>query len=122
MHGGGDDHQVNVIQTTWETVEAAMRPLVQTDEGATEVASAFYDVAWVPVDSPARTYAEAMDIAYSGEPHGVLVHSWKNTGAFVAEMRGKHESYLDVMWDAQSEVVSERVERVMLSLGLRPVV
>lgn len=106
----------SVIENTWAAIEAALRPIVQDDAGAKEVASAFYDVAWVPLDSTAQTYGEAVD------EEGTFSLSWRNAGELVARLRGRGESYMDWCWEAESEVVSERVERVMRSLGLRPVI
>lgn len=105
-----------MIENTWKAIEEAMRPIVQTDDGAAEVASAFFDVAWVPLDSPFETYNEA-----HGQP-GTFVLSWRSAGEMVAQLRGRpNENYMTWCWEAQSEVVSERVEKAMASLGLRPV-
>lgn len=104
----------SLIESTWAAIETALTPLVQDEVVAKEVASAFYDVAWVPLDSSARTYGEALD-------QGAFSLTWRNAGDMVARLRGRGESYMDWCWDAESEVVCERVERVMKSLGLRPV-
>ena len=104
---------VPMVENTWDSIRNALRPIVQDDDGAIEVVSAFYDVAWVPLDSTATTYSEAWDEGFSV--------SWRGAGGLVAELRDRGEHYLDFAWDAESEVVSERVERVMRSIGLRPV-
>lgn len=103
----------SMVENTWESIKAALRPIVQDDEGAIEVASAFYDVAWVPLESIASTYSEAWEEGFS--------LSWRGAGGLVAELRDRGEDYLDWCWDAESGAVSERVERVMRSIGLRPV-
>lgn len=102
-----------MVKNTWESIENVLRPVVQDDDGAIEVASAFYDVAWVALDSTATTYSEAWEEGFSV--------SWRGAGGLVADLRGRGESYLDFCWDAESGVVSERVERLMRSVGLRPV-
>lgn len=100
---------------TWLAIEAAMEPIVQTKEGAVQVASAFYDVVWVPVDSDYRRYGDAHG------KHGCFSLSWRDAGEMVSRLRARGENYMDWCYDSQSAVVSDRVREVMAALGLRPV-
>lgn len=110
------------VENTWEAIEAAMLPIVQTDEGAIEVASAFYDVAWVRDDLPVQTYTEAMDHRYDNEAWtDAFSLSWRGAGEMVARLRNRGETYMDWAWDMQAEKVSDRVREAMAALGLRPV-
>ncbi len=113
-------------ETTWATIEAALRPLAQNRNAAREIASAFYNVYWVPIDSPYTTWEEAADgvdaaLEATGTPGGCFNLSWRGAGGMVAELRGRDEQYMDWCYDAVSGEVSDRVRRVMESLGLRPV-
>jgi hypothetical protein len=101
------------VENTWRSIEAALRRIVLDDEGAQEVASAFYDVGWVAIDSPATTYSEAFDTGFTC--------SWRNAGDMVARLRGRGEDYMDWCFDAESEQVSDRVRDAMAAIGLRPV-
>jgi len=107
---------------TWDDIEAALLPVVQSDAGAAEVASAFYDVAWVRDDLPVSTYAEAFDHTYDNDGwQDVFVLTWRNAGEMVARLRDRGETYMDWCVEARPGVVSDRVRGVMAALGLRPV-
>lgn len=113
-----------MIENTYESVEAALLALIVDDASAAEVYSAMYEIAWVRRDSKATTYSEAFDLCDQEQEPWPFYWSWRSAGDLIAEARGKGESYIDVFWDLspQSGVVSERVRKVMESLGLRPVV
>lgn len=112
-----------LVENSWASIEAALLPIVQTDEGAVEVASAFYDVAWVRDELAARTYSQAFDWIYErgGSGGDVFVLTWRNAGEMVARLRDRGESYMDWCVEASSGVVSDRVRETMAALGLRPV-
>lgn len=115
-------HAFGMVENTYDSIEGALRPLIVDDATAAEVYSALYDVAWVRLASEAKTYSEAFDIAdRTGEY--AFTWSWRNAGDFIAEARGKGESYIDVFaeLDVRSGEVSDRIRRLMESLGLRPV-
>lgn len=115
-------HARGMVENTYESIESALRPLIVDDATAAEVYSALHDVAWVPLDSPAQTYSEAFDLAEETDVYP-FTWTWRNAGDYIAAVRGKGESYIDVFAElpVRSGEVSERVRALMQSLGLRPV-
>lgn len=115
-------HARGMVENTYESIEGALRPLIVDDDTAAEVYSALHDVAWVALSSTATTYAEASDLGANGDEQ-CFTWNWRSAGDFVAESRGRGETYIDVVWDlpVRSGEVSERVRLLMESLGLRPV-
>jgi hypothetical protein len=111
-----------MVENTYESIEGALRPLIVDDASAAEVYSALHDVAWVALSSTATNYSEASDLSVEQE-QPCFTWGWRAAGDFIAEARGEGETYLDVFWelDVRSGEVSERVRRIMESLGLKPV-
>jgi hypothetical protein len=96
-------------------IDAALKPMVQRDDLAREVYAAFCNVAWVPIESNARTYDEAHDEALC------LAMSWRYAGGWVADLRPFDESYMDFYCSGNEGVVSEAVRAAMEAVGYRPV-
>lgn len=109
-----------IVEPTWEAIHAALRPIAQTYDGAVEVASAFYDVAWVDTRLFITTYGHAMD-HLDVHRSGVFATSWRGACDLAAELHG-HGDYTDFIWDAVAEQISDRVRDLLAAIGLRPVI
>jgi hypothetical protein len=108
-------------ENTYESILTALAPLITDDASAREVYAALHEVAWVPIDSRATTYSEAFDLMLDHQ-EPCFYWGWRDAGEFIAKIRGCDESYMDVQWDfgGRSGEVSERIQKLMASLGLKP--